>query len=67
VKRGLFAAILFPVLCHASTTAFWELTSFSDFVKGTFNGVSLGRDGRLSLARNWTRYLLPNSPSCGVS
>jgi WD40 repeat protein len=26
------------------------MTSFSDFVKGKFDGVSLGRDGRLSLA-----------------
>ncbi len=45
----LLAAFL-PFLAQASTPAFWELTSFSDFVKGTFNGVSLGRDGRLSLA-----------------
>ena len=28
----------------------WEMTSFTDFVKGKFDGVSLGRDGRLSLA-----------------
>jgi sugar lactone lactonase YvrE len=34
----------------ASTSAVWEMTSFSDFVKGKFDGVSLGRDGRLSLA-----------------
>jgi hypothetical protein len=34
----------------ASTSATWEMTSFSDFVKGKFDGVSLGRDGRLSLA-----------------
>jgi hypothetical protein len=34
----------------ASTSATWEMTSFADFVKGKFDGVSLGRDGRLSLA-----------------
>jgi len=34
----------------ASTSTAWEMTSFSDFVKGKFDGVSLGRDGRLSLA-----------------
>ncbi|HWE48342.1 MAG TPA: hypothetical protein VG273_01035 [Bryobacteraceae bacterium] len=46
----VLTAALLPILCQASTPAFWELNSFSDFVKGTFNGVSLGRDGRLSLA-----------------
>ena len=46
----LILALLLPILCQASTPAFWELNSFSDFVKGTFNGVSLGRDGRLSPA-----------------
>lgn len=37
-------------MAGASTSAVWEMTSFSDFVKGKFDGVSLGRDGRLSLA-----------------
>jgi hypothetical protein len=37
-------------LAHGSTSAVWEMTSFSDFIKGHFDGVSLGRDGRLSLA-----------------
>ena len=46
----LALALFFPLLCQASTASFWELSSFSDFVKGTFDGVSLGRDGRLSLA-----------------
>src|ERR1700722_15344088 len=26
------------------------MTSFTDFIKGKFDGISLGRDGRLSLA-----------------
>ncbi|HWD97486.1 MAG TPA: hypothetical protein VG345_00550, partial [Bryobacteraceae bacterium] len=34
----------------AATSGVWELTSYSDFIKGKFDGVSLGRDGRLSLA-----------------
>jgi hypothetical protein len=52
VNRFLLAlAILSPVgLLQASTTASWEMASFSDFIKGKFDGVSLGRDGRLSLA-----------------
>jgi hypothetical protein len=42
------ATFAVPLLASTSTT--WEMTSFSDFVKGKFDGVSLGRDGRLSLA-----------------
>jgi hypothetical protein len=41
------AAALFAL---ASGTAAWEMTSYSDFIRGRFNGVSLSRDGRLSLA-----------------
>src|SRR5579863_1523058 len=43
-------AFFLAVSCIASTSTTWEMTSFSDFVKGKFDGVSLGRDGRLSLA-----------------
>jgi hypothetical protein len=43
-------SVLAAGCCWASTSAVWEMTSFSDFVKGRFDGVSLGRDGRLSLA-----------------
>jgi sugar lactone lactonase YvrE len=41
------AAALFAL---AAGTATWEMTSYSDFIRGRFHGVSLSRDGRLSLA-----------------
>ena len=44
------AFLLFSTLLHASSPSVWEMSSFSDFIKGHFDGVSLGRDGRLSLA-----------------
>jgi hypothetical protein len=53
LSARLFLCLLslaFALTCAASTSAVWEMTSFSDFVKGKFDGVSLGRDGRLSLA-----------------
>jgi hypothetical protein len=34
----------------ASGTATWEMNSYADFLRGHFNGTSLSRDGRLSLA-----------------
>ena len=34
----------------ASGTQTWEMNSYADFLRGHFNGTSLSRDGRLSLA-----------------
>ena len=45
VVGGILGGVAF-----GSTTGVWELTSYNDFIKGKFDGVSLGRDGRLSLA-----------------
>jgi len=52
VKFGRALAVLCVVAGAApgSTSGVWELNSYSDFIKGKFDGVSLGRDGRLSLA-----------------
>jgi hypothetical protein len=44
-----FAALLAPAMFPSGTTA-WEMTSYADFVRGRFEGVSLSREGRLSLA-----------------
>ena len=38
-----------PSRFPSGTTA-WEMNSYDDFVKGRFDGVSLSREGRLSLA-----------------
>ncbi len=53
MKRGglvLALSALAAGTAFASTSAVWELSSYPDFIKGKFEGVSLGRDGRLSLA-----------------
>jgi hypothetical protein len=34
----------------AATTATWEMNSYQDFLKGRFQGLSLDRDGRLTVA-----------------
>src|SRR3984885_13927391 len=50
---ALAAALGFIVvitsLC-AATTATWEMNTYQDFLKGRFQGISLDRDGRLTLA-----------------
>ena len=47
--RTLWLAVAIPSL-QAATTATWELNSYQDFLKGRFDGVSLDRDGRVTLA-----------------
>jgi hypothetical protein len=47
------AAALFAVLARSlfpSGTATWEMNSYSDFIRGRFDGISLSREGRLSLS-----------------
>ena len=46
---SVFCAALLPA-AYGSGTATWEMTSYSDFIKGKFSGLSLSREGRLSLA-----------------
>ena len=43
------AACLAPSVFSSGTTA-WEMNSYGDFVRGHFDGISLSREGRLSLA-----------------
>ncbi|HEY2013479.1 MAG TPA: hypothetical protein VGH38_08265 [Bryobacteraceae bacterium] len=42
---GLSASWVF-----SSATTAWEMNSYADFVRGRFEGISLSREGRLSLA-----------------
>ncbi|HKD05792.1 MAG TPA: hypothetical protein VKB79_07815 [Bryobacteraceae bacterium] len=69
MKRRFFApAILLtallvrPMVAWGSSPAVWEMTSFSDFIKGKFEGVSLGRDGRLSLAPKLDTFFASEQP-----
>lgn len=48
--RGWLLAILLAGCAGASSPSTWEMSTFADFVKGKFEGVSLGRDGRLAVA-----------------
>jgi hypothetical protein len=42
-------ALALAPLAFASGTATWEMNSYGDFIRGRFSGISLGRDGRVSL------------------
>ena len=43
------AACVLPAANASGTTA-WEMNAYSDFIRGRFDGISLSREGRLSLA-----------------
>jgi hypothetical protein len=60
--RGFVFAFWLAPFALASTSAVWEMTSFADFVKGKFDGVSLGRDGRLSLAPKLDAFFVSEQP-----
>jgi hypothetical protein len=48
--KKFFIAIAMAASLHAATTATWEMNTYQDFLKGRFQGISLDRDGRLTLA-----------------
>jgi hypothetical protein len=48
--RAVLAGLLMASSAFASATTAWEMTSYQDFIRGQFEGVSLSREGRLTLA-----------------
>ena len=48
--RLCVAAVMIATALSASSTTAWEMNSYQDFIRGKFQGISLGRDGRLMLA-----------------
>ncbi len=46
---GILLAAVAPAVFSSGTTS-WEMNSYQDFVRGRFEGISLSREGRLSLA-----------------
>jgi hypothetical protein len=62
-RRAILIALsLAAVPLLASSPSQWEMTTFSDFIKGKFEGVSLGRDGRLSLAPKLDTFFASEQP-----
>jgi hypothetical protein len=49
VPRYLMALWVCVSVGQAATTATWELTGYQDFLRGRMQGLSLTRDGRLTL------------------
>jgi hypothetical protein len=61
VRSAAIAAAL-AACAFASGTQAWEMTSYSDFVRGRFDGISLSRDGRLSLAPKMETVFTSDQP-----
>jgi len=65
IRRGkahALAAILGVWPVYAATTAVWEMNTFQDFQKGRFTGISLSRDGRMTLAPQVNPIFSPDQP-----
>jgi len=50
VASRVISGLLLAAVLRAGSSASWESNTFNDFLKGRFTGVSLTRDGRLTLA-----------------
>lgn len=49
-SKSAFAFATMAISLGAATTATWEMNTYQDFLKGRFQGLSLDRDGRLTVA-----------------
>jgi hypothetical protein len=60
--RSAALAAALAVYAFASGTQAWEMSSYSDFVRGRFDGISLSREGRLSLAPKMETVFTSDQP-----
>lgn len=60
MKRVLL--LLLPELLTASSPATWEMSSFTEFVRGRFENVALSRGGQLSLAQRFDTVFSSTEP-----
>src|SRR5271169_3469591 len=56
----LATALLAPALVYAEHTHFWRQSDYSDFEKGTANGVAIRSDGKLVPAPQFASFSDPN-------
>jgi hypothetical protein len=57
-----FLAVLAPTLLLASSPAAWEMSSFTEFVRGRFENVALSRGGQLSIANGFDPVFSSTEP-----
>ena len=63
-KAALRAAIpaIFAAVLFGSTTTTWDMSTYADFLRGRMSGLSLSRDGRLTLAPRLETLLASDQP-----
>jgi hypothetical protein len=60
--RSTALAAALAACAFSSGTQAWEMSSYSDFIRGRFDGISLSRDGRLSLAPKMETVFTSDQP-----
>lgn len=63
IARFTMALSLGAALLQGASTTTWEVNSYQDFLRGRFNGVSLGRDGKVLLAPRMETLFTSEQPS----
>ncbi len=57
-----FSLLFVPVLLIGSSPSMWEMSSFTEFVRGRFENVALSRGGQLSIARKFEPVFSSTEP-----
>lgn len=60
--KRLLLVLLSSACLYGSSPATWELSSFTEFVKGRFENVALSRGGQLTLAQKFTPLFTSTEP-----
>jgi hypothetical protein len=56
------AAAMATTAAYASGTTAWEMNSWADFIRGKFEGISLSRDGRITLGPKMDAVFTSDQP-----
>ncbi|HEX3877463.1 MAG TPA: hypothetical protein VHW24_10785 [Bryobacteraceae bacterium] len=58
----LSVPLILAASAFASGTTAWEMSSYADFIKGKFDGISLSRDGRVTLGPKMDPVFVSDQP-----
>jgi len=62
-SKWMILAVAMHACAFAASTTAWEMNTYSDFLRGRFQGMSLSRDGRLMLSPNLETVFASDQPA----
>lgn len=62
IRRLALAGVMLSLACFGATTQVWEMTGYQDFLRGRMQGLSLTRDGRLTVGPAFDTVFTSDQP-----